>query len=299
MFKLTRKKILLGISLVGLAIFPFVIWSFLIEPNQLFVVNYPIKVNGWSPKLNNFKIVAIADIHGGANFITEEKIREIVSLANAQDPDLIILLGDYVSRQTFDKTKTRMPIETVFENLKGLKAKLGVFACVGNHDNNFGNELIRKGLENIGYKVLESEADSVEKNGEKLRLVGLPDTLRNGDYLSYRNRINNALDSLENKEGKIILFSHNPDLLWTITGRYKASEDVVLFLGGHTHGGQINLPIIGPPFVSSVYGSKYAKGYFQDLGIGIFVSSGIGTSVIPARFRVPPEISVLEISAEN
>lgn len=292
------RKFIFGFGALGLILSPFLIWAFLIEPNQLIANNYPFNVKGWSAKLNNFKIVAISDIHGGSNFITEEKIREIVTLSNAQEPDVILLVGDYVSRQAFDKTQPKMPIKTVFENLQGLKAKLGVFAVIGNHDNNFGNETIRKELENIGYTVLDYEAVSVEKNGEKLRLVGLADTLRNNDSQNYWQKIIAALAKEKNQEGKIILFAHNPDLLWAITGQFKASEDVILFVGGHTHGGQVKLPIIGTPVVPTVYGQKYVQGHYRDLGIDIFISSGIGTSVIPARFGVPPEISVLEISAE-
>lgn len=293
------RKIIFGFGGLGVVLTPFLIWAFLIEPNRLIVNNYPLNLKNWSPKLNGFKIVAIADIHGGSNFITEEKIREIVSLTNAQEPDVILLLGDYVSRQTFDRTQPKMPLKIVFENLKGLKAKLGVFAVIGNHDNQFGNEIIRKNLEEIGYKVLDYEAISVEKNGENLRFVGLADTLRNNDSQNYWQKIRTALAKEKNPVGKIILFAHNPDLLWAVTGQFKASEDVILFIGGHTHGGQVKFPIIGTPFVPTIYGQKYVQGHYRDLGIDIFISSGIGTSIVPARFRVPPEISVLEIFSEN
>ncbi len=289
------KKIIYGFGAVFIVLSAFFIWAFLIEPNRLIVNTYPIKLKNWSANLNGLKVAVIADVHGGSNFINEAKIREIVALTNAQDVDVILLLGDYISRQTFNRSALNMPIETAVENLRGLKAKYGIYAVIGNQDNQFGNEIMRKALENIGYRVLDGETATVEIKGEKLRLVGIPDALRGNASLNF-NKIKASL--AEHTAGKIIAFSHNPDVIWTITQKALISPDLALFVGGHTHGGQLNFPIIGAPFVPTNYGQKYAQGHFQDKDTDIFISSGIGTSGIPARFRVPPEISILEISSK-
>jgi predicted MPP superfamily phosphohydrolase len=275
------------------------IWAFVIEPSRLVVNNYQLKLKNWSPRHNGFKIVAIADLHGGSNFVTEARIREVVSLANQQEPDVIVLLGDYVAHQSFDRSQIKMPLATVMDNLRGLKAKHGVFAVIGNHDNEVGNEIVRAELEQIGYRVLENEAVSVEKNGEKIRILGVPDALRQNDFVACYENAKKAVAQPDTNDGKIIVLSHNPDVLACLTKELHFSPDFSLFIGGHTHGGQVRFPIIGAPIVPTEYGQKLAAGHIRDLEIDIFISSGIGMSYLPARFGVPPEISVLELYSEN
>lgn len=270
-------------------------WGFLVEPNLLFVNDYDIKVKGWEPALDNFKIVVIGDIHGGSNFIDGAKIRQVVERANEQDADVIVLLGDYVSESLLDHSKLSMPVETIAENLKGLRARYGVYAVLGNHDGYFNIPRIRRALEAEGIRVLENEAVSIEKNGQKLRIVGLPDLLSTN---TPRNGIPNAeagLDRLEDKDGKVIVLAHNPDDIASVTGL----QDFVLFLAAHTHGGQVRVPFYGALIVPTQMGRKYAAGHFTIEGVDCFVTKGIGTSIIPVRFAAPPEISVLNISAEG
>lgn len=291
----TFKYLILTIILLGAAAFA---WGFLLEPNLLLVNDYDLKVKNWNPAFNNFKIVAIGDIHAGSNFINERKVRQIVANANAQDADIIVLLGDYVSESLINRSKLSMPIETIAENLKGLRARYGVYAVMGNHDGYFNIPKIRKALETDGYTVLENEAVSIEKKGQKLRIVGLPDMLPTN---TPDNGIPNAkvgLDRLENKEGNIIVLSHNPDDIASVTGSGYLSPEFVLFLAAHTHGGQVRIPFFGALIVPTQMGRKYAAGHFIYEGIDCFVTMGIGTSILPVRFAAPPEISVLNITAE-
>lgn len=289
------KILLVLISLTGIFL---AVWGFLIEPNQLVVRNYNLKIRNWSPKLRGFKIVAISDIHGGSNFIDEAKIRRIVGLVNEQKPDIILLVGDYISEQHFDRAKLKMPLETVAESLKGLKASYGVYAVIGNHDNDYNNQAVQEALQKDGYNVLENAAVSIEKNGEKLRLLGMEDALRARSWDESKKEALAALGKLESDEGKIIIFTHNPDSVVYLSEDVQISPDAVLFLSGHTHGGQVRLPLIGAPIVPSTYGQKYAAGFIRENNIDMFVTTGIGTSIIPVRFGVPPEISVLNIEAK-
>jgi uncharacterized protein len=288
------KYLILFTALVGIGL---AVWAFAIEPSRLLVNEYNLQIRNWSPKLENFKIVAISDVHGGSNFIDEAKLRQIVELANAQNADIIVLLGDYVSQQRVDRTKLKMPMETLAENLKGLQAKYGVYAILGNHDGWYDLADVRKNLEKSSYRVLENEAVSIEKDGEKLRIVGLPDSLSWRNPEDKNKDAKEALAKLTDQDGKIIILTHNPDDIPNNLGESLPSPDTVLFLAGHTHGGQVRFPYFGAPIVPTSLGPKYAAGLIRELDIDVFVTTGVGTSILPVRFGVPPEIAVLTLNA--
>jgi predicted MPP superfamily phosphohydrolase len=94
------------------------------------------------------------------------------------------------------------------------------------------------------------------------------------------------------------VLEHSPDVVPAITGKILVSNDLKLYLAGHTHGGQVWFPILGTPIVPSFHGQKYSYGHARDADLDIFVTSGIGTSILPIRFMMPPEIAVLTVNAE-
>lgn len=287
------KYLILFIAVTGISL---AVWAFIVEPNRLVVNEYDLPVRRWSPKLANFKIVAISDIHGGSNFIDEAKIRRVVELANAHNPDIVVLLGDYVSEQRFDRTKLKMPMENIAENLRGLQAKYGVYAVLGNHDGWYNLIEVRKQLEKYGYRVLENEAVSIEKNGEKLCLVGLPDSLSWKNPENKNKNAREALAKLNEQIGTVVVLTHNPDDIENNIGENLPSPETVLFLAGHTHGGQVRFPYIGAPIVQANHGQKYAAGLVREPDVDAFITTGVGTSILPVRFGVPPEIAVLNLN---
>jgi predicted MPP superfamily phosphohydrolase len=295
--KKTRKKNLTIVLLLFSAGLLLIIYGFLIEPDRLVINNYELKMKKWSPKLNGLKIAAISDIHGGSNFITVDKIRQIVVETNAQKPDLIVLLGDYLSPSLFNRKELRMPLETVAQNLTGLQAKYGVYAILGNVDEAFDKKKVSAELEKVGIQVLSNEVVSIQISGEKLRLLGKQDKMESPDWKEISNQLKSILAKGE-QEGNLIVLVHNPDYIDTISGELMISNDLTLILAGHTHGGQVSLPLVGSPIIPSSYGQKYAAGHIQEAGTDMFVTTGVGTSLIPVRFGVPPEISVLTLYAQ-
>lgn len=282
--RMLLKRIMFALALILLSIALLLLYSYEIEPRRLVVHEEQLRIPNWSANLNNFKIVAISDIHGGSNFVTEEKLRKLVELANAQNPDLIVLLGDYVSQTGGMKGPLKMPSETVAANLKGFQAKYGVYGIIGNHDWWYDEKKISVEFEQAGIKILDNKVVPIKVNDETIYLWGIE------DYWKERKVPVEAFDKIENKRN-IIAITHNPDSL------LKAPGEIALMLAGHSHGGQVNFPFYGGyPFVND---KRFMAGHAEVDGKNVFVTTGVGATGPQIRFRVPPEIAVLTLIAAN
>lgn len=271
------------------------VYAYYIEPRQFVIVEESLAVPNWDPALNGFKVVAIADIHAGSNYAPIERLQYMVEQANAQDPDVIVLLGDYVSESEFDRerlklpegmdrTAIKVPVETIADSLAGLRARHGVFAVIGNHDWYHNEQKVTREFERVGINVLTNEVSELSVNGRAVRIWGIE------DFWRHRRVPAEPLDSLQER-ANILAITHNPDSL------FQSPADISLMFAGHSHGGQLNWPIFGP--LALFNDPRFMDGLAVVDGKHVYVTSGVGTSVLPLRLRVPPEIAVITVNSAN
>ena len=276
-------------------------YSYFIEPHRLVVSETTLQIKGLDPAFEGLRIVAVSDIHAGSHGVDAARMREVVDEINAQDADVVVLLGDYVSQLNDGKPirerQLRMPVESLTTGLAGIKAKYGVYAVLGNHDGWYNNQAVADALRLAGIRVLENEVAFIERGGRKLRLFGMRDHLHMGTWATFDNDMRRAIASYE-RTGGIIVLQHSPDVFPVVNAFKTFGDEFKLMIAGHTHGGQVRFPVLGTPIVPSAFGQKYAGGHIREDGKDLFVTTGIGTSLLPFRFLVPPEIAVLTLRSK-
>lgn len=261
-----------------------------IEPKSLTVTRYAPRLPAW-PADRKLSITAIADLHAGGPDMTLAHVRRVVDIANELQSDLIVLLGDYVA--TYEFSSERMADAVWSRKLARLSAPLGVHAILGNHDWRVDVAGIRRALTAVGIPVMENEAILLGDAGARFWLAGLGDqwAFRLG-YRRYRG-VDDLPGTLAGitSDDPVLLMAHEPDIFPRVPQR------VALTMAGHTHGGQVRVPLIWPAFVPSEYGARYAYGHVVEDDRHLIVSGGLGTSFIPARLGVPPEILRIDLGA--
>jgi predicted MPP superfamily phosphohydrolase len=242
------------------------------------------------PAFNGLKIGQITDIHAGP-LVPPELIKKGVDFIMEKQPDVIALTGDFVSGATkilwtsYGGFKQRH-YDYCMRELKRLKAPLGVFAVLGNHDFWSGPEVaaeIARGLEGVGVRVLRNQAIPLEREGQNLYMVGVD------DYWEGSYSLTKALLGIPKDQCRILL-SHNPDVNENIES---LREHIDFIISGHTHGGQVVLPFLGAPYLPSPFGQKYRAGLVRDGERQTYVSRGLGLFFAPIRINCPPDVSVL------
>lgn len=261
----------LGVSFLSVVLLA--VYAVVIEPGRLVVREVPLALFDWPAERDGYRIAVLSDLHVGSPHVDLDKLAQVVAETNALKPDLIVLAGDYVIDGVIGGGKVDM--HEIARVLAGLSAPEGVYAVLGNHDNWNDPAHITHELEANGIPVLEARKVKLKAG---VWLVGIPDCYTRPYQLDR---------ALEGVTGPTIALTHSPDIFPQVP------STVALTIAGHTHGGQVYVPLLGRPVVPSRFGERYAMGVVQENGHTLFVSAGIGTSILPVRFLTPPEIDLL------
>jgi predicted MPP superfamily phosphohydrolase len=298
MIRLTRRA-LLGAALASIGTGAY---ATIIEPLiRLRVQHYRLQPPHWTLK-KPLRIAAIADPHINTPFMPPAHIARVVARTMAENPDLIVLLGDYRSSIKF--IGDRMSADEIAACFAPLSAPLGVFAILGNHDWwQDPDPVVRRGdampsmvkaLERVDIPVLENNAVPIDHSGERFWLAGLGDqwaVRANGQLMVGRDDLPGTMAQVRD-DRPVILLAHEPDIF------VKVPASVSLTLCGHTHAGQVR--ILGwAPIIPSVYGDRYLWGHIIEAGRHLIVSAGIGCSNLPIRIGAPPEIVIVDLFGKS
>jgi uncharacterized protein len=257
----------------------------LLEPNHPRVVRVDIPLLRLAPEFNGFTIIQLSDFHFDPYF-SIIPIRRSVQITNALKPDLIVLTGDFVSAPAIESAlrnkRAALQADPCSEVLKDLRAKHGVWAVLGNHDAFSDPAHVTEALTAGGINVLANSAVPVEVSSRRFWLAGVT------DVLAHHADLEVTLKGISAEES-VVLLAHEPDF-----ADHAAKYPVELQLSGHSHGGQIRFPLVGPLYLPKL-ATKYPKGLRTIDRLSLYTNVGIGTLYVPVRWNCAPEITLITL----
>lgn len=257
-----------------------------IEPFKLKVTNHVITTPKWTHE-QPIKIALLADPHMIWPWMTKNHLAKIVKKTNSLEPELILLLGDYVGDHMFGK---QLNAADAIQPLEDLYAPCGVYGVLGNHDMRKKDNHLSdwpKAMQESTVPVLNNMSVSMICNGNKIAVAGIE------DWWHGSVDIDKALSNIDSGVPTIFM-THNPDVFPLVP------DHVALTVAGHTHAGQVRFPFIGAisRVIPSKYGDKYAYGHIREKDKDLFVSAGLGMTGLPLRLLNPPEIAIITVQRE-
>ncbi len=233
---------------------------------------------------DQYKVALLSDFHYDAHFC-RTPIEIAVGMVNRLSPNLVILLGDYVTAPVLgglhrsSHVPAAVPCAAL---LSGLQAATGVFGVLGNHDEYFNVSAITEPLQSVSIRILRNQSFPIERDGKRLWLAGI------SDLLSGQPDLHKTLSGIPSGETTVLL-CHEPDFADQVM-----KYPVDLQLSGHSHGGQIRAPLVGALYLPNM-GRKYPRGLHRLGRLTLYTNCGIGTLRVPIRVDCPPEVTLLTL----
>ena len=263
-----------SVALAGDAIF--------LEPNQPRIVRKDFFLPRLPEAFSGFTIALVSDFHFDPYF-SVHPLHAAIPMVNSLRPDLIALPGDFVTVPTFgDASKAALAAEPCAQLLRRMTASYGLWAVMGNHDFGTDAEHVTSALEAEKIRVLANQAQAIERNGARFWLAGVK------DVLSHAADLHETLRSIPPSEA-VILLAHEPDF-----ADEAARFPIDLQLSGHSHGGQVRLPLL-PPLYLPPLAKKYVLGEYRIGNLNLYTNAGLGTVLAPVRLNCPPEITLITL----
>jgi predicted MPP superfamily phosphohydrolase len=277
---LTRRNFLLGgvAAAAGMAFY-----STEFARHEISILTRTLTLANLPEAFQNYRIVQISDIHFD-EYTEPEFVARIVAHVNRLAPDLLLLTGDFVSYGPLPLSFAASAAFRCAEVLRGLTCPLR-FGVMGNHDTAIGYPVLSEAMSHAGIPILYNEYLPIERDGQRLWLCGV------ADPASSLPNLHLAIPA--RPDGPVLLMAHAPDYADVVV-EHPRGHIVDLMFSGHSHGGQVRLPFIGP-VVLPPYGKKYVEGLYRFDRLQLYVNRGIGTVGLPFRLNCPPEITVFTL----
>ncbi|HET9088578.1 MAG TPA: metallophosphoesterase [Acidobacteriaceae bacterium] len=283
--RLTRRRFLqlAGASSVGL-----LAYAGEFERHHLEITHRTVRLARLSPALDGLRIAHLSDFHY-EQYTEPYFIREVVAQVNRQTPDLVLMTGDFISEGPASDWRDAEMSFPCAETLSGIQCPQR-WCVLGNHDATVGPDIVTQALNSHGHPVLANAHVPFERNGARLWLAGVKDVGVSAPDLNLA-----APRGLQTPDEPVILMAHEPDY----ADRVIQHGGVDLMLSGHTHGGQIRVPMIGALYLPKL-GRKYVEGHFSlGNGLQLYVNRGIGSVGVPFRFYCRPELTMITLRTEQ
>ncbi len=254
-----------------------------LDPADIDVSRVTLGSRNLPASFHGLKIVFLSDLHHGSAGVHTDLLERALEMAAAAQPDIICFGGDLITGWSgADSLKEFLAMA------RGIQAPLGVYACMGNHEFLWGETNVMREFERSSIRLLRNETVTLKRGEGLLPLIGI-DNLYNQKFKSVQDRIR----QIESQPASLVL-EHTPDIAPLFGPDFSG-----VLLCGHTHGGQIRLPLIGQAMSSSRYGLRYVAGLYPVAAGSMYVTRGVGAVLFPARIMCPPEVAVIELSPEQ
>ncbi|HSJ87930.1 MAG TPA: metallophosphoesterase [Anaerolineales bacterium] len=256
-------------------------YGFLIEPGLFQVERVRLKLKRLPRSFSGIRIAQISDIHMGG-WMNQERLQEVMDLITEEKPDVLLITGDFLIGHQFDETSPQL-LQDLITVLSPLSQAIPTFAVLGNHDYWTNAEAVRNMFSTCGIRDLTNTVFTLTRANVHLHICGVDDIWEGVPNLE-------LIASQLTYNSVSILLAHEPDF----ADKSARTGSFDLQVSGHSHGGQVVLPFLGPP-IRPYLGRKYPSGLYKIGEMYQYTNRGVGMAGLPVRWNCRPEITIFEL----